>query len=245
MRLITLVLALLLTVPALATPRAPAGPKLVGPKANPLLHLPRAARNQPVVGVMGSAARDVSPSVAKKLKIIGETLALNGAVVLTGACNGMPHEVARAAKKAGGATAGISPWRTLAAHLEHGSPTDSLDVIQFTKLPYVMRGQDRPNFMGREIDNIERSDAVIFTGGRSGTLGEFALAFEGKRPIGVLLGTGGITAELKRVVDAIRRGGKKPAAPIIFDRDPERLVKRVLAARKAIVGKTLDPLGDQ
>jgi hypothetical protein len=51
--------------------------------------------------------------------------------------------------------------------------------------------------MGREIENIRSCDVIIFAGGRSGTLGEFAIAYDEAKVIGVLEGTGGITEHLK------------------------------------------------
>jgi predicted Rossmann-fold nucleotide-binding protein len=47
--------------------------------------------------------------------------------------------------------------------------------------------------MGREITNIRSGDMVVFAGGRSGTLGELAIAYDEGRLLGVLTGTGGIT----------------------------------------------------
>ena len=43
--------------------------------------------------------------------------------------------------------------------------------------------------MGRELINIRSSDIVVVVGGRSGTLGEFAIAYEEGKLIGVLTGT--------------------------------------------------------
>jgi len=57
--------------------------------------------------------------------------------------------------------------------------------------------------MGREIENIRTFDDVVFAGGRSGTLGEFAIAYDEGKVIGVLCGT-----------DAI----------IVYDADPESLL---------------------
>src|SRR5438093_12370710 len=42
--------------------------------------------------------------------------------------------------------------------------------------------------MGREITNIRSCDIVVIVGGRIGTLGEFAIAYDEGRLIGVLTG---------------------------------------------------------
>ena len=44
---------------------------------------------------------------------------------------------------------------------------------------------------------------MIFAGGRSGTLGEFAIAYDEGKVIGLLDGTGGITAHLEMIVEKI------------------------------------------
>jgi hypothetical protein len=52
------------------------------------------------------------------------------------------------------------------------------------------------------------TDIVVIIGGRSGTLGEFSIAYDEGKLIGVLSGTGGITSEIDNIVSIIR---KKPA----------------------------------
>jgi hypothetical protein len=79
--------------------------------------------------------------------------------------------------------------------------------------------------MGREPVNIRSSDIVVVIGGRSGTLGEFAIAFEEGKLIGVLTGTGGITEALASVAATLR---KDTGAEVMYDDDPGRLVDRPL-----------------
>jgi hypothetical protein len=66
---------------------------------------------------------------------------------------------------------------------------------------------------------------VITIGGRFGSLHEFTTALESHMPCGVLLGSGGtadIIPELMERLEPINRD------MVIFDDDPERLVKRVI-----------------
>jgi hypothetical protein len=87
-------------------------------------------------------------------------------------------------------------------------------------------GKRQPQFTKNfKVVNIRTSDMIVIVGGRSGTLGEFSIVYNEGKLIGVLLGTGGITVELKRIVQLIR---KKTRARIIDDRNPERLIKRLL-----------------
>ena len=210
---------------------AGAAPQVVGPRGNPTAALPQKS-GRLVIGVMGAANPDQPTALLAKMRRLGGAIAKEGQVVLPGACNGLPQAAILGAKEAGGSTIGISPWRDMAAHKGAGSPTEGIDIMQFTRLPDAHRGQDRPNMMGRELDEIERSQALIFAGGRSGTLGEFSIAYEEGRAIGVLLGSGGVSNQLPSLVKTIIRAGKPARAPIIFDTDPNRLVKRLLKAMK-------------
>lgn len=79
--------------------------------------------------------------------------------------------------------------------------------------------------MGRELINIRTSDIVIVVGGRSGTLGEFAIAYEEGKLIGVLTGTGGITTALPALQKSI---GKNTGSEVIYALEPEELVKRLV-----------------
>lgn len=53
--------------------------------------------------------------------------------------------------------------------------------------------------MGRELINIHSSDVVVIVGGRSGTLGEFAIAYESGKLIGVLKNTGGVSVAIQKL----------------------------------------------
>jgi hypothetical protein len=78
--------------------------------------------------------------------------------------------------------------------------------------------------MGREIENIRTCDVVIFAGGRSGTLGEFAIAYDEGKVIGVLEGTGGITEHLDEIIKMVE---KNTGARVCYDADPERLLDKL------------------
>jgi predicted Rossmann-fold nucleotide-binding protein len=59
--------------------------------------------------------------------------------------------------------------------------------------------------MGREVENIRSCDVVIFAGGRFGTLGEFSIAYDEAKVIGVLEGTGGISEHLKEIIGMMNK----------------------------------------
>ena len=111
---------------------------------------------------------------------------------------------------------GVSPASSLKEHVEvFKSPFREYDVLIFTGL----------GLMGRELINIRSSDIVIVVGGRSGTLGEFAIAYEEGKLIGVLKGSGGITEGL---ADLERRIGKRTGSEVFYEEDPRRLIDHLL-----------------
>ncbi len=169
------------------------------------------------IGVMGSASEPADPAVAGFCRRLGRTIAERGACLLTGACPGLPHESVLGAKASGGHVVGISPAATLREHVEtFGSPYREYDVLIFTGL----------GLMGRELVNIRSSDIVVVIGGRSGTLGEFAIAYEEGKLIGVLSGTGGITEALRSIETSLH---KETGAEVVYEADPARLIDRLLA----------------
>lgn len=169
------------------------------------------------VGVMGSASSRLTKEHTRLAQSLGRALAEAGCITITGACPGFPFEAACGASRAGGLVVGISPGLSLWEHVrKYGSPTAYHDVLIFTG----------SGLMGREVVNIRSSDIVIILGGRSGTLGEFSIAYDEGKLIGVLMGTGGITTEMKHIVKVIK---KNTGSKIIYDSDPEQLVTNLLA----------------
>jgi hypothetical protein len=174
------------------------------------------------VGVMGSATEAAEPALTARCRRLGRAIAERGCCLLTGACPGLPHEAVRGAKEAGGHVVGISPAASLREHVEtFDSPYREYDVLIFTGL----------GLMGRELVNIRTSDVVVVTGGRSGTLGEFAIAYEEGKLIGVLTGTGGIADALRTVEASLR---KETGAEVVYEDDPVRLVDRLLARYRSL-----------
>jgi uncharacterized protein (TIGR00725 family) len=169
------------------------------------------------IGVMGSAANGMDDALKDTCRALGRTIAARGCCLLTGACPGMPHETVVGAHLAGGHVIGISPAATLKEHVEvHHSPYREYDVLIFTGI----------GLMGRELMNIYSSDIVLVVGGRSGTLGEFAIAYEAGKLIGVLQGTGGITTAIPQLEASL--SGKQTGAQVLYGENPEALVDRLL-----------------
>ncbi|MCL5435853.1 MAG: LOG family protein [Patescibacteria group bacterium] len=165
--------------------------------------------------VSGAAAGE-SLKISKKLaEAVGRSVARSGAILTTGATTGLPACAAQGAKKAGGTVFGFSPASTKGEHArKYRLPLSNMDAVIFTGSGYA----------GRNLILTRSSDAVIILGGRIGTLNEFTIAFEDRKVIGILEGSGGITQELRDILDIAKKGKKH----VLFDSDPDRLVKRVI-----------------
>lgn len=164
--------------------------------------------------VSGSAVFN-EPQAKDKAVALGKAIAEADAVTLTGATTGYPYLSAVGAKEAGGITIGFSPAMGYKEHTKkYRLPTDHHDLIVYTGFGYS----------GRNLFLVRSSDAVIHIAGRIGTLHEFASAFEDKKVIGVLLGTGGTSMLIDDIVETAQRGPGK----IVYDDDPEELVKKVI-----------------
>jgi uncharacterized protein (TIGR00725 family) len=168
------------------------------------------------VGVMGGATGVMTRSHLNKAHELGRAIARSGCVLITGACPGLPLAAACGAKQVGGMVVGISPGLSLDEHVyKYQSPTEFHDVLIFTG----------SGLMGREVVNIRSSDIVVIIGGRSGTLGELAIAYDEGKLLGVLTGTGGIS---DLVGDILTACAKDTGSQVVYDAAPQRLVKKLL-----------------
>ena len=167
------------------------------------------------IGVMGSSGGALQEEIKKKVFRLGEAIARRDAILITGGCPGLPYEAVRGAKAQGGMTVGISPGLSVEEHQgRYRSPIDDFDVLIYTG----------SGLMGREITNIRSCDIIVIVGGRTGTLGELAIAYDEGRLIGVLTGTGGITEIVETI---IRVSAKETGACVLYEEDPEKLIERL------------------
>ena len=169
---------------------------------------------------MGSASGEMNEGQLKKAYELGRSIARHDCVLITGACPGLPYETARGCKNEKGLSVGISPGLSNFEHkTKYHSPDDQYDVIIFTG----------SGLMGREVTAIRSCDIVVIIGGRSGTLGEFSIAYDEGKLIGVLEKTGGITVYMEQILRAI---DKETGAKIFFDEDPDNLIRRLVEEYK-------------
>jgi len=179
------------------------------------------------IAVSGAAETEfMNANEMPEVELLGRLIAEAGMVMVDGATTGAPYWAAKGAKEAGGIVIGISPAATKREHVQvYHLPVDYHDLII-----YVGGG-----YSERNLIFTRSADAVIYVGGRIGTLNEFTDAFEDGKPQGVLLGTGGTTDDIKKILEDAHRGMGK----VGFDTDPKALLEKVVAMLK----KEEDELG--
>jgi len=168
------------------------------------------------IAVSGAAETGHCGQKALELaKEMGRQIIRHNGVLVTGATSGIPYWAAIGAKEEGGIVIGLSPAASEKAHIrKYRLPTDFHDLIVYTGFEYA----------GRNLLLARSADAVVVVCGRMGTLNEFTIAFEDKKPIGVLIESGGTADMIKNIVSQAHRGPGK----IVYDNHPEKLMKKLL-----------------
>ena len=147
---------------------------------------------------------------------LGREVARQGAVLVTGATTGFPLWVAMGVKEEKGTVVGISPANTEKEHVEmYNLPVEYHDLIMYTGF----------GFPGRDLIFTRSADAMLFGCGRIGTIHEFTIAFEDKKPIGIFEGDWKTDEVIKDILD----NGHRPNDHIVFDTNPKSLVERIIA----------------
>lgn len=168
------------------------------------------------IAVSGSANTEVCPIYSHSLaREVGQEIVKQKCILITGATIGIPYEAAVGAKEAKGISIGFSPAASELSHRKsYKLPIDKFDVIVYTGFDYS----------GRNLLMTRAADGVIIICGRMGTLNEFSIAFENKKPIGILEGSGGMADKVKGIIKGPLKGKQR----IIYDTDPKRLVERLI-----------------
>ncbi len=166
-----------------------------------------------------SGARETSHCGVDALDMaerLGGQIAEHHCVLTGSAVAGFPMWAARGAKKNNGITVGFSPASNLIEHVEvYRLPTDNMDAIVYTGF----------GIAGSDLILMRSSDAIVFGCGRIGTINEFTVAFQERKPIGILEGDWD-TAELLK--DIMARDIERNHDNIVIDKDPKRLIERLI-----------------
>lgn len=182
------------------------------------------------IGVFGSGNGSQSDEIIKDAaRAIGRALGThaNEVIIITGGCTGLPYIAAREATPMGSEVWGFSPVVDMEKQ-KNFTPDDDLSI--YSKLIFVDKelpfaGNLRVSMKYRNVLSTAECDAGIVISGRWGSLNEFTNLVDMQKVVGVLTGTGEIADELPNL-DAIVH--KEGAGKIIFNDDPQNLVKEIL-----------------
>lgn len=169
------------------------------------------------IGVSGSAeTAQYGLAAYEKAKELGREIALHGAVITTGATTGFPMYAAMGAKDECGFSIGLSPASTEREHVEtYKLPLEYQDVIIYTGFGYA----------GRDLLFVRSSDAMVIGPGRVGTYNEFSVAFEDRRPIGILEDSHWETDDILREIVTTSH---RDHSHVFFESDPKALTERII-----------------
>ena len=175
------------------------------------------------VGVMGASGVELASGEKTRLEALAERLgaaiAARDCILVTGATTGLPDLVARAARKNGALTLGVSPAQDRDEHRRLGLPLDTADAIIYTGF----------GFKGRNVVNVRSSDVVLIFGGATGTLNEFTIAYDEGKVVGVVEGSGGVADHVKEILSYCKR---ETHARVFYGSDPEKLLDECLGEFK-------------
>jgi len=134
----------------------------------------------------------------------------------------VPQIAAQAGAKEKGIILSYSPAKNLKEHLE--PPISYPYPAKNTELIFTGQGK-----IGRNVLSILECDGVIFIGGGIGTLNEFSIAYHEGKIIGILEIVGSIIEKILKMEGDFKSGaGKEIKAKIVKDKNPKKLVEKVL-----------------
>lgn len=176
----------------------------------------------PKIGVSGTADMGfLGQNVYEIAKEIGREIAKQGAVMVSGATTGFPYWAATGCKEQCGISFGFSPAASAREHAEvYRLPLEYMDMITYTGFGYN----------GRDLMFVRSCDGVIIGPGRIGTFHEFVIAYEDKKPLGIL--TSDNDWQTDNIIKTIIENSHRPNDKVVFDSDPKRLIEKLLVLIK-------------
>ncbi len=180
------------------------------------------------VGIFGSAAGDYE-TMLPKARELGIELAKykDKITVVTGAADGLPYGVARAAFQKGAEVWGYAST-TNKKDLAKISPKQDLSI--YKKIVYIPLNFPFIDDLlvcrkYRNVISTANCDAGIIISGRWGTIHEFSSLYDYGKVIGVYAGTGGFADE---VLYLMKKISKKSNAVILYNDSPKLLVNNII-----------------
>lgn len=153
---------------------------------------------------------------------LGKEIARRNCVLVDGATTGFPLWAAKGVKSVGGIVIGLSPAVNQQEHLEkYKLPLDFHDLIIYTGF----------NYSGRNLLLTRSSDAVIVGCGRMGTINEFTIAFEDRKPIGILEGPWETDELFREIIEKSHRA-EEMKDRIVYASTPAELLDKLMPVIK-------------
>ena len=168
------------------------------------------------IAICGASLPPFDKNILKKAFEIGKEIAVNKHILRFGGCWGYPYEAAKGAFESKAKVVAISPAKNREEHINNYK----FPAKNFTEIDYTGLG-----IPGRNIPLVVNSDAIIIISGQIGTLNEFTIAFYYKKPIGILVGSGGITDIVEEIAKICNKVGEKDR--IVYEKEPRQLVKKL------------------
>ena len=168
------------------------------------------------IAVCGASLPPFDKETLKKAYEIGKEIAVNNHVLRVGGCWGYPYESAKGAFENKGKVIAVSPGKGKREHLEkYNFPAENMTEFEFTGL----------GIPGRNLPLVMDSDAAIIISGQIGTLNEFTIAFQQKKLIGILKGSGGVTNLIKKITEICNKANEKDK--IVYEKEPKILLRKL------------------
>lgn len=146
------------------------------------------------IGVFGSHELPGLSHVASDSYEIGNMIASDGHILITGASKGVSEFAAKGALYKSGLVVGISPEYEIEPKSNSIDHKNQVLLIR-TGLPYKMRN----------VITVINCDVCIFISGAEGTLSEFSIALEYKKPCIVLKKSGGFCDVVESIIKALNK----------------------------------------
>ncbi|MGH8245632.1 MAG: TIGR00725 family protein [Gammaproteobacteria bacterium] len=133
---------------------------------------------RPQITVIGSNADHCTPQAYELAYRVGQEVARQGAILLTGGLGGVMEAASKGAAESGGLAISVIPQDDPASANPHSS------VVIATGIGFA-----------RDFITAWSADAVIIVGGGIGTLIEAAAAYQKAKPLFAVMGSGGTADE--------------------------------------------------
>lgn len=187
-------------------------------------------------GIYGSGIAE-SEQAIQLAQELGYALAQQDIIIVTGGCSGMPYIVAQASKQCGAEIWGFTPERN-EQEQQQAYPLDNIAIYDrlffvppqyaqhfFLTQPLSPPQDQRTRRKYRNVLSTTHVDAGLIVSGGWGTMNELTNLFYDEKPVGVLLGTGGLADAFQEWYPRLR---KKSKSAVFFCNKPKDLVDNLL-----------------